>query len=180
MCENTRWIQWDQTAVVALTRRGRDHSLRLLAHAPGASFYVPTGMNPSGQFPNVHTYDQGLADLLPRLFLKQQPLVVFAALGLVVRILASVLRDKRSDPAVVVVDEEARHVISVLSGHRGGANVLARTVAEVLHAVPVITTASDTQGLPPLDHTDISLRRRTRRPVRRYLPVPGTLRCPVV
>ncbi|MGQ0812391.1 MAG: precorrin-3B C(17)-methyltransferase [Nitrospiraceae bacterium] len=151
MIEHTRWTQWHHTAVVALTRCGYQHSLRLLAKAPGACVYVPAGMNPGDQFPTVQTYDQGLADLLPRLFRERQALVVFAALGAVVRILAPVLGDKRSDPAVIVVDEEARHVISVLSGHRGGANVLTRTVAEALHAVPVITTASDTQGLPSLD-----------------------------
>jgi cobalt-precorrin 5A hydrolase/precorrin-3B C17-methyltransferase len=76
---------------------------------------------------------------------------VFAALGLVVRTLASVLRDKRTDPGVVVVDEEAHHAVSLLSGHRGGANELARLVAGILGAEPVITTASDAQGFPALD-----------------------------
>lgn len=73
------------------------------------------------------------------------------ALGICVRSLAPHLADKRTDPAVVNLDEAGRHVQSVLSGHLGGANALARRLAHALGAEPVITTASDVQELWSLD-----------------------------
>jgi cobalt-precorrin 5A hydrolase len=53
------------------------------------------------------------------------------------------LKDKKTDPAVLVVDDKANFVISVLSGHLGGANELAQTIAKKLNSMPVITTAAD-------------------------------------
>src|SRR5258705_136083 len=61
------------------------------------------------------------------------------------------LADKAADPAVVVVDDEGRFAIALTGGHRGGANALAREVAALLGAEPVVTTATDGAGLPALD-----------------------------
>jgi cobalt-precorrin 5A hydrolase len=77
--------------------------------------------------------------------------VCFMATGIVVRIISPLLLGKTRDPAVVVVDEGGAHAISLLSGHLGGANRLAREVAAILGAEPVITTATDIQGLPAID-----------------------------
>jgi cobalt-precorrin 5A hydrolase len=92
-----------------------------------------------------------LRQTLEDLFQARRPLVCIMALGIVVRILGPLARDKTTDPPVVVVDEAGQFAISVLGGHEGGANVLARQVAEALGAVPVITTASDSLGLPAMD-----------------------------
>ena len=73
------------------------------------------------------------------------------AAGIVVRGIAPYLQGKESDPAVVVVDEAGQFAISLLSGHLGGANELARRVAKVLGGTAVITTATDVHGLPALD-----------------------------
>ena len=62
------------------------------------------------------------------------------------------LADKAADPAVVVVDDGGRFAVALTGGHRGGANVLAREVAALLGAQPVVTTATDGAGLPALDH----------------------------
>lgn len=78
-------------------------------------------------------------------------LVFIMATGIVVRTIAPLLKDKRTDPAVVVLDELGRHVVSLLSGHIGGANRLATELAAHLLAAPVITTASDANGLPSID-----------------------------
>jgi cobalt-precorrin 5A hydrolase/precorrin-3B C17-methyltransferase len=77
--------------------------------------------------------------------------VAFLATGAVVRILAPLLGDKHTDPAVVVVDEAARHAVALLGGHGGGANALAGRVGALLDARPVVTTATDAVDLPGLD-----------------------------
>jgi len=69
----------------------------------------------------------------------------------VVRVIASLVQNKTTDPAVIVIDENGNNVISVLSGHLGGANKLTREIAELLGARPIITTATDVQGLPAVD-----------------------------
>jgi cobalt-precorrin 5A hydrolase len=67
------------------------------------------------------------------------------ASGIVVRVIAPHITDKYTDPAVVVVDDVGRYVISILSGHEGGANNLAHSVANILHTDAVITTGTEAQ-----------------------------------
>ncbi|MBU0567712.1 cobalamin biosynthesis protein [bacterium] len=69
--------------------------------------------------------------------------IFIMATGIVVRTIAPLIKDKRIDPAVVVLDEKGEYAISLLSGHLGGANRLAKEIANFLGARPVITTASD-------------------------------------
>ena len=73
------------------------------------------------------------------------------ATGIVVRLLAPYLRGKEVDPAVCVMDEAGENVISLLSGHLGGANDLAREIATLCGGRPVITTATDVNDLPAWD-----------------------------
>lgn len=82
---------------------------------------------------------------------RPQDLVFIGAMGICVRLIAPVVRDKHADPAVVCVDSAGQFAISVMSGHLGGANELTRRVARILGARPVITTQSDAEGLWPLD-----------------------------
>lgn len=91
------------------------------------------------------------ADAVRERWLPGENLVFIMAAGIVIRTIAPLLVDKKTDPAVVVIDEAGQHVISLLSGHLGGANSLTREVAEILNVTPVITTASDVAGLPALD-----------------------------
>jgi cobalt-precorrin 5A hydrolase len=79
------------------------------------------------------------------------------ALGIVVRILGPLARDKQTDPPVIVVDEAGKFAISVLGGHGGGANGLTRQVAESIGATSVITTASEGLGLPAIDLVGVEL-----------------------
>ena len=77
--------------------------------------------------------------------------IFIGAMGICVRTIAPYIKDKHEDPAVLCVDSLGVNVISVLSGHVGGANELTRQVAAILGADPVITTLSDNTGLWALD-----------------------------
>ena len=82
---------------------------------------------------------------------KYDAFVFIGAMGICVRTIAPYIKDKHEDPAVVCVDSLGKNAISVLSGHVGGANDLAREVAAVIGAREVITTQSDNAGLWALD-----------------------------
>ena len=77
--------------------------------------------------------------------------VFIGAMGICVRTIAPYIYDKHTDPAIICIDSLGKQVISVLSGHVGGANDLALQIAGILGATPVITTQSDMSGLWALD-----------------------------
>ncbi|MGW5094621.1 precorrin-3B C(17)-methyltransferase [Streptomyces nodosus] len=99
----------------------------------------------------TRVYEGPVGEALRTAFGECEQLVCFLATGAVVRLLAPLLGDKTSDPGVVCVDEGGRFAVSLVGGHAGGANELARAVAEMLGAEPVVTTATDSVGLPGLD-----------------------------
>ena len=82
---------------------------------------------------------------------KYDAFVFIGAMGICVRTIAPHIKDKHEDPAVVCVDSMGLNAISVLSGHIGGANDLARDIAALIGAREVITTQSDNAGLWALD-----------------------------
>jgi cobalt-precorrin 5A hydrolase len=112
--------------VVSLTEPGRALALRLLHHLPAAE--------------HLHR-PQPFTIAVQERFQADRRLVLICALGIAVRTLAPVLRDKYQDPAVLVLDEHGRFVIPLLSGHEGGANEWARQLSELLNAQCVITGA---------------------------------------
>ena len=88
---------------------------------------------------------------LARAWRECDALVCFLAVGATVRLVAPLLSGKASDPGVVCVDEARRFAVAVLGGHAGGANALADRVAQILGAVPVVTTATEATGNAALD-----------------------------
>ncbi len=77
--------------------------------------------------------------------------IFITAAGIVVRTIGPLIKDKKSDPAVIVLDENGKYAVGLLSGHLGGANERAREIAGFLKGEPVITTASDVNELTSID-----------------------------
>lgn len=92
-----------------------------------------------------------LAAWTAKRFADADALVFVGAVGIAVRAIAPHCRGKAVDPAVVVLDEQGRFAVSLLSGHLGGANDLTRQLAAVCHAMPVITTATDGRDIFAVD-----------------------------
>jgi cobalt-precorrin 5A hydrolase len=130
-----------RTAVVAITKNGIEIARRIKARLPEAEIYVPAKHSDSGA--DIAWFSEQSTQLVAGLFKSHDALVCIFSLGAAIRMVAPYLVDKKSDPAVVVIDDRANHVISALSGHLGGANALARLLASILGAKPVITTAAD-------------------------------------
>ena len=83
---------------------------------------------------NIQLFTGSVRMLLPALFQQYKGIILIISLGAVVRMIAPILKDKKTDPGVVVIDDRGENVISVLSGHLGGANELTREVAAALDA----------------------------------------------
>ena len=103
----------------------------------------------------TRVYEGPVGDAVRAAFAECEQLVCFLATGAVVRLVAPLLGDKKSDPGVVCVDEGGRFAVSLVGGHGGGANELAQRVGELLGAEPVVTTATDAVGIPGLDTLDL-------------------------
>lgn len=136
-------------AIVALTRHGADLALQLQGKLPGSACYVPVRHQFALAMGAVGF--QRMADLLREIWPRVSALVCIMATGIVVRQISPYLRHKKEDPAVVVLDERGEYVISLVSGHLGGANRLTKEVARITGGHAVITTASDVQDKPALD-----------------------------
>ncbi len=128
-------------AIVAITRHGIEIARKIKQRLPEVEIYVPAKHNDGGN--DVLWFTEQSTQLVGKLFKSYEALICIFSLGAVIRMVAPHLIDKKSDPAVLVIDDRANNVISALSGHLGGANALARLVASFLGAQPVITTAAD-------------------------------------
>jgi cobalt-precorrin 5A hydrolase/precorrin-3B C17-methyltransferase len=129
-------------AIVAITRKGVALGRRLSLLLPHSHLYLPEKFAVSPK-PDEHPFSSPTKEVVSKVFSRYRYLVLVMAVGIAVRLVASELRDKRKDPGVVVVDDSGSFSVSLLSGHVGGANQLARKIASLIGAQPVITTASE-------------------------------------
>ena len=141
-------------AVVSITKHGIALAGKVVAALPGAQLFCPEKFRAEGTAAApgaVHCYEGKVGDQVPALFAAFDGIICIVSLGAVVRLIAPHLKNKETDPAVVVIDEAGRFVIPVLSGHLGGANRLAGHLAAALNAQAVLTTASDARETLAVD-----------------------------
>jgi cobalt-precorrin 5A hydrolase / precorrin-3B C17-methyltransferase len=122
--------------------------LQQLCQITDVTLWVPTSVT---DIPNSQIYTVSLKEHIATIWSQNRALVFGLATGAVVRLIAPLLRDKSIDPAVVVVDEAGKFVVSLCSGHQGGADRLTEIIALHLGATPVLTGASACLGLPAVD-----------------------------
>lgn len=137
------------TAIYALTQQGAMTAEKLAA-VMWADVYLSPAVAAVCPVKGTIEFDS-LRALVAKTFSAYRRHIFITAAGVAVRCIAPHLKDKAIDPAVTVLDQRGKHVISLLSGHLGGANALAREVAEIIGGQAVITTATDTENLPSLD-----------------------------
>ncbi|MEV4620289.1 precorrin-3B C(17)-methyltransferase [Asanoa sp. NPDC049573] len=117
----------------------------------------------------VRTHDGAVRAQLAAAWADGGVVVCFLATGATVRLIAPLLTDKHTDPGVVCVDEAGRFAVALTGGHDGGANEAAHRIGALIGAEPVITTATDSVGFPPLDGfgADLGFRLADPNPVAR-------------
>lgn len=131
----------EKVAVIAITKNGIEIGLSLKKKFPTWEIYVPSKFSNSNS--QIEWFDDSTTTRVAELFKTHEALVCIFSLGAVIRLISPHLRDKKTDPAIVVIDDTGKFAISTLSGHLGGANQLTEDIAKVLGATAVITTAAD-------------------------------------
>lgn len=132
-----------KTYLFAYSKRGIETAERIAAALDGEKLCYAAEKHACGAFMPV---EKPSASLYERAFSSADALIFVSSCGIAVRSVAPFIKDKATDPAVIAVDESGSFVIPLLSGHIGGANTLAKSIASAIGAVPVITTATDVRG----------------------------------
>jgi cobalt-precorrin 5A hydrolase len=140
--------QQHKLAVWAITPNGARLADRLADSLKEVTVYISQNLTHTR---SSHVLFERLSVTLAEKFRQYTGHIFIMSTGIVVRVLAPLVQNKIKDPAVVVVDDLGNHAISLLSGHIGGANELARDIAHIVEAEPVITTATDINAVPAID-----------------------------
>ncbi len=131
----------ERIAIIAITKNGIKMAKGLKEKFPTWEIFAPEKFSDDDK--KINWYNNSTTIKIKELFESNDGLICLFSLGAVVRLISPHLKDKKTDPAVIVIDDQAQFVISTLSGHLGGANQLTNDIAEQLGAIPVITTAAD-------------------------------------
>ena len=137
-------------AILSITNNGRELALRIKESMKGVDvFFIKKDTDYKND--EVIVVNKGLKEFIPQIFDKYDYLVFIMATGIVVRTIAPLIISKFSDPAILVMDEKGNNIISLLSGHMGGANEMTLYMSDLINSHPVITTATDVNKKSSLD-----------------------------
>lgn len=145
----------NKIAVVCITENGKQLALRINSLIKNSDIYVVSNKKNNLQLETkkekIFLVTEKLSKLVEKLFEKYECIVFIMATGIVVRVIAPYINSKFSDPAILVTDEKGTNIISLLSGHMGGANEMTNYISDLIGANPVITTATDVNKKASLD-----------------------------
>lgn len=137
----------EKIAYIAMTQTGKALALILQKQMGKGEIYVPQKLSDE----DTLAIEGRLGLFMKQIFEQYDYLICIMAAGIVVRTIAPYVASKFKDPAVIVLDEKGQYVISLLSGHMGGANEMTRKLSQLIQAEPVITTATDVHEKAALD-----------------------------
>lgn len=127
-------------AIISVSEKGKDLAVDLKEKLDGDPTVIRTDL-----------YHKNVRKNFPILFYDYDAIIAVMACGILIRSIAPLIESKVKDPAVINIDDNANFVISMLSGHLGGANKLAEKIAGLIDASPVITTSTDVNGKLGID-----------------------------
>ena len=137
-------------AILSITNNGRELALKIKEIMKNVDvFFIKKDTDYIND--EVTVVNKGLKEFIPQIFDKYDYLVFIMATGIVVRTIAPLIISKFSDPAILVMDEKGNNIISLLSGHMGGANEMTLYMSDLINSHPVITTATDVNKKSSLD-----------------------------
>jgi cobalt-precorrin 5A hydrolase len=130
-----------KVAIICITKNGINIAKRIKEKIPSASIYSQSKHKDSSD--GIIWFEKNTKNMVEEIFKEYDSIICIFSLGAVIRLISNLLVDKKTDPAVIVIDDKANFVISTLSGHLGGANALSKSIADILNSTAVITTAAD-------------------------------------
>jgi cobalt-precorrin 5A hydrolase/precorrin-3B C17-methyltransferase len=139
--------QFQHITAIATTPRSAQ-TLQPLCQSENITLWLPETFKDSK---NARFYSGSLQQHLKSIWHQNQAFIFCLAAGAVVRLIAPLLRDKASDPAIIVIDQNGNYVISLSGGHQGGADLLTELIARQIGAKAIITGASNSLNLPGID-----------------------------
>lgn len=141
-----------KVAVISFTQVGSDRNTEIVSYLKNQQIEVFGYTLSKYKKEGLAELRGSLQEWTNMMFEEMDALLFIGATGIAVRSIAPYIKDKTTDPAVLVMDEEKTYVISLLSGHLGGANALCERLAKQFQAIPVITTATDLHHVFAVDN----------------------------
>lgn len=143
-------IEDKKIAILSITKNGKKLGLKIKTKIPSSHLYY-VKKDAVEEVSDVIYIKEKLKEFVPKIFNEYDYIIFIMACGIVVRTIAPLIENKFLDPAILVTDEKGKNIISLLSGHVGGANEMTLYISSLIDSNPVITTATDVNNKSSLD-----------------------------